>query len=156
MKKGSIFISIALVVILNLGSQIIWGQRGILAQKELDEQLLELEAHLSHLERSNGILQDRLILLQENPETVSEEAGRLQYIESGEVLIFVRNWDSIKRFSSPEDILHPQLSSQDAKKGRSRIFSLLAGMILCLILLTGPGRKNKKSPPREQGFSQIL
>jgi len=156
MKRGSIFISIALVVILNLGSQIIWGQRGVLAQKELDRQIEELEMHLSHLERSHRILQDRLVLLQENPETVSEEAGRLYYHHPGEVLVFIRNWDNVKKFSTPEDILHPELPSLNSGKGRFRIISLIAGMSLCLVLMTGPGRRDRKSDTREQGISHIL
>lgn len=156
MRKGSIFISIALIIILNLSSQIIWGNRGLLAQRELERNLQELESHLTKLERYNHILQDRLVQLQENPELVSDEAGRLRYIQENEVLVFVRNWNTFKAYNSPEDILHMELPEMNSGKGRIRIFSLLAGMILCLLLTFVPVRQENKAGEKNKGISHIL
>lgn len=156
MRKGSIFISIALIIILNLSSQIIWGNRGLLAHRELEQNLQKLESHLTQLERYNHILQDRLIQLQENPELVSDEAGRLHYIKESEVLVFVRNWNTFKVYNSPEDILHVELPAMNGGKGRFRIFSLLAGMSLCLLLTFLPAGRKEKIKPKEKGISHIL
>jgi len=148
MKRGSLFISIAIMIIGNLSCQFLWGDRGWFAYQQLQEQQWNLENQLSILERSNGILRDRLTQLQSSRELLIQEAGRLHYINDKEVLILTGGLNRKALPARQEDIIRFHRFESPFEASFFRGLSIIAGLsVLLLQILWGAIRQKSDEKP---------
>lgn len=71
---------------------LIFGRTGMIATRELRSYQARLEANLTHLEKINTSLAERLDSLTSNPETIRLEARQLGFLEPNEHFMVVSGY----------------------------------------------------------------
>lgn len=156
MTKGGFFLALSITILCNLTCQLLWGTRGLDSFKQLSDQQILLESHLKMMQRDYSLLEDRLNRLQYSGETLMAEAGQLNYIQNGESLIFLGNWNEVKLGDNLPEIVWYQPVIQKDRTSFFRALSLTLGLIVLLIKWTIHYIRKKERNSDGKGFSHIL